>query len=192
MLRQSSPTTMTQGPSPPSYPLTRSIADTDPNAPAPPQNQGMESLSKNLQSGQNGTDEPKHWRPIQYFFYGSLMDERRLTEILRLAYPPVLRPASIVGYSIKMWGPYPTLVNGPPGNVVDGMAYEVQNEDHEGRLAYYETDAYKCATCFIRPASGGDQIVGKTFVWAGHPDDRILRPGKFDLEAWKRARYGSK
>ena len=120
------------------------------------------------------------------------MDERKLTEVLRLTYPPVLRAASIAGYSIKMWGPYPTLIEGTPGSVVNGMAYEVQNEGHERRLAHYETDAYRCTTCFIKPASGGDQIVGKTFVWAGDPNDRILRSGSFDLEAWKKSRYGSR
>ena len=132
---------------------------------------------------------PPPWKPVYYFFYGSLMDDRKLTEILRLDSPPVLKPASIVGYSIKMWGPYPTLVDGPPGNVVNGMAYEVQKEGHEKRLEYYETDAYRCASCLIRPGSGGEEISGKTFVWANGPDDEDLSPGSFDLEAWKKAHY---
>lgn len=120
------------------------------------------------------------------------MDERQLTRVLRLAHPPVLRPASIVGCSIKMWGQYPALVDGPPGNVLNGMAFEVQNEKQEGMLSRYETTAYKTTTCFIKPASGGAQILGKTFIWAENQDDRILRPGSFDLEGWKKAQYGSK
>ena len=136
--------------------------------------------------------EPPPWKPVYYFFYGSLMDDRKLTQVLRLNSPPVLRPASIIGYSIKMWGPYPTLVDGPPGNVVSGMAYEVQKEDHEKRLAYYETNAYRCAACSIQPGTGGEsEISGKTFVWAKGPDDEDLSPGSFDLEAWKKAHYGS-
>jgi len=136
--------------------------------------------------------EPKPWEPVQYFFYGSLMDERKLTEVLRLDSTPVLRPASIVGYSIKMWGPYPTLVEAPPENIVNGMIYEVQREGHERRLAYYETDAYRCAVCRIIPGEGGERIYGKTFVWAGDSDDKVLSPGTFDLEMWKKARYGSR
>ena len=138
------------------------------------------------------TYEPEPRKPVYYFFYGSLMDERKLTQVLRLGSPPVLRPASIVGYSIKMWGPYPALIDGPPGNVVNGMAYEVQNEDHEKRLACYETDAYRCAPCFIKPGAGGEGVFGKTFVWADDANDKDLSPGSFDLEAWKKARYGSR
>lgn len=109
----------------------------------------------------NDTDGPEPWKPVQYFFYGSLMDERKLTEVLRLTHPPVLRPASIVGYSIKMWGPYPTLVDGPPGNVVNGMTYEVQNEANEGRLAYYETKAYKCTTCLLSLRREETRLLGR-------------------------------
>lgn len=132
--------------------------------------------------------QPEPWKPVHYFFYGSLMDENQLTKVLRLDSPPVLQPASIVGYSIKMWGPYPTLLDGPPDNVVNGMVYEVQKEAHEKRLAYYETDAYQCAACFIQPGEGGKQIFGKTFVWARDPDDKDLSEGSFDFEMWKKAR----
>lgn len=139
-----------------------------------------------------GTYQPGSWKPVYYFFYGSLMDEQRLTGVLRLNSPPVLRPASIVGYSIKMWGPYPALISGPPGNIVNGMVYEVQRENHEKRLAYYETNAYKCTSCFINPGTGGEQIVGKTFVWARDPNNKDLSPGSFDFEAWKKAHSASK
>ena len=139
-----------------------------------------------------GDYQPKPWEPVHYFFYGSLMDDQKLTEILRLKSTPVLRPASIVGYSIKMWGPYPTLVDGPPGNVVNGMVYEVQQQDHEKRLAYYETDAYRSRSCDIKLGEGGEEIVGKTFVWASDPNDEDLSPGSFDLEAWKKAHYASR
>jgi gamma-glutamylcyclotransferase (GGCT)/AIG2-like uncharacterized protein YtfP len=167
--------------------------DTIPDAQVP-QDQGaggVPNTVNNFLSGKDDADEQEPGKPVQYFFYGSLMDEQKLTQVLGLIHPPVLRPATIVGYSIKTWGPYPTLIDGPPENVVNGVAYEVQNEEYEKRLAYYETDAYRCTTCLIKPASGGDQIVGKTFVWAGEPNDRILRPGSFDLEAWKKARYRS-
>jgi gamma-glutamylcyclotransferase (GGCT)/AIG2-like uncharacterized protein YtfP len=144
------------------------------------------------ESDTNVTYKTEPWKPVYYFFYGSLMDERKLTQVLRLDSPPVLRPASIVGYSIKMWGPYPALIDGPPGNVVNGLAFEIQNEGHEKSLAHYETDSYRCVSCFIKPGTGGEQITGKTFVWAYDPNDKDLSPGSFDLEAWRRSRYGSR
>jgi len=135
--------------------------------------------------------EPIPWKPVHYFFYGSLMDEKQLAKVLRLDSPPVLRPASVVGYSIKMWGPYPTLVDGPTDNVVNGVVYEVQKEDHEKRLAYYETNAYLCVWCDIGPGTEGKRITGKTFAWAKGSNDRDLSEGSFDLEAWRKARDAS-
>jgi gamma-glutamylcyclotransferase (GGCT)/AIG2-like uncharacterized protein YtfP len=121
---------------------------------APPKDEGTNRLSamvtKFLAARNDATHQTEPWKPVHYFFYGSLMDEQKLTEVLRLDSTPVLRPASIVGYSIKMWGPYPTLIDGPPGNVVNGMVYEVQKEGHEKRLAYYETKAYRCVSCSIK------------------------------------------
>ena len=134
--------------------------------------------------------EPESWKPIPHFFYGTLMDEGQLTSVLNLTSPPILRPALIVGYSIKMWGPFPTLVEGPPGNIISGMVYEVQSEADEKKLAHYESSAYRSAPCSIRPAGGGEEIYGKTFVWARDPNDQNLSPGIFDLEEWKKLRYG--
>ena len=114
------------------------------------------------------------------------MDEHRLTKVLNLDSPPLLSPASLVGYSTKMWGPYPALIDGPPGNTVNGMVYEVQREDHEKLLADSETDAYRSALCYIRPGEGGKGFFGKTFVWAGDPNDEELSAGNFDFGAWKK------
>ena len=133
---------------------------------------------------------PEPWKPTHFFFYGSLMDDQQLKKVLRLHSLPVLRPASVIGYSIKLWGPYPALVDGPPGNVVNGVVYEVQKEEHEKRLSYYETDAYRCVSCSIN-GEGGEQVSGKTYVWADDPNDEDLSVGSFDFEAWKRARSAS-
>ena len=73
-----------------------------------------------------------------------------------------------------MWGQYPALVEGPPSNVVNGVVHEVQKEDHEKRLVYYEKDANQCALCFIR-LGAEEHIFGKTFLWAGDPNDEDLR-----------------
>lgn len=57
-----------------------------------------------------------------------------LSEILRLAEKPRLRPAMLLGYSLKLWGQYPALVDGPPGAVVEGWVYDTAYEFHAERL----------------------------------------------------------
>ena len=74
---------------------------------------------------------------------------------------------------------------------MNGMVYEVQRKAHERRLARYETDAYRSASCSIKFGAGGEQIFGKTFVWADDPNDGALSVGSFDFEAWKRKRTAS-
>jgi len=44
-----------------------------------------------------------------YFFYGSLQSPTQLRYILSLPDPPVLVPAKVYGYELKLWGPYPAL-----------------------------------------------------------------------------------
>ena len=130
--------------------------------------------------------DPTPWKAVHYFFYGSLMDEGQLASVLNLDSPPALRPASVVGYSIKMWGPFPALIEAPTGNVVSGVVYEVQEGVHEEWLVNHETNAYRCTRCDIKLGEGGEMISGKTFVWADEPDEG-LSEGSFDFEAWKKA-----
>ena len=61
------------------------------------------------------------------FFYGALKDPVRLAAVLHLpdGQAPYLRPAKLVGYHIMLWGQYPALLDGPPGNEVLGVAYEI-------------------------------------------------------------------
>lgn len=44
------------------------------------------------------------------FFYGTLMDPSTLQWVVELPSPPVLRPATVTGFAVKMWGVYPVLV----------------------------------------------------------------------------------
>ncbi|KAG8165335.1 hypothetical protein KVR01_005610 [Diaporthe batatas] len=131
---------------------------------------------------QEGMREERERKEL-YFFYGSLMDPTQLQRVLGLKdRPRNLVPAEIVGYHIRMWGPYPALIDGPPGNVVKGMAYEVEGEKAKTKLADYETDNYREHTCTIR-LEGGAQVSGTTFEWAGDVDD--LKDGSFDLKDWQ-------
>jgi hypothetical protein len=114
-----------------------------------------------------------------------------LSEILGLPENPTLRLAKLVGYSLKLWRQYPALINGPPGAVVEGMAYEVEHEEHAQRLAEYETQAYWPASCLIRFIDGKEpeEVPGTTFRYVGNPVD--LGEGAFDLGVWLKRMGGS-
>lgn len=122
-----------------------------------------------------------------YFFYGSLMYPRMVQHVLQLPEPPEMRPAEVVGYRVKMWGPYPALLHGEPGELVRGMVCEVEGGEHKDRLQKYESDCYWAARCFVRVDGVEEQVAGKTFLWSGDTDD--LDEGSFDHESWQ-ARMG--
>ncbi|KAL1961881.1 hypothetical protein VTN77DRAFT_961 [Rasamsonia byssochlamydoides] len=87
---------------------------------------------------------------------------------------PELYPAKIVGYNIKLlWGDYPALLDGPPGNVVHGMAYKVQSQAEVDRLIAYQTDMYRSEGCLIKFEDGSDEILGNTFDW--NADKALLK-----------------
>lgn len=128
------------------------------------------------------TRQRKEW----YFLYGSLMDPRQLQRVLGLRETPRhLRPAEIIGYHTRLWGPYPVLLNGPPGNVVKGMGYEIEGGENKDKLAAYETANYSEHKCLIR--FGEESVIGATFKWAG--DVGELKDGSFDLKDWQMARW---
>ncbi|RMD40244.1 hypothetical protein DV735_g4887, partial [Chaetothyriales sp. CBS 134920] len=124
-----------------------------------------------------------------YFVYGTLKDPKLLAEILSLeTSTPALYPAKVIGYSIKLWGQYPALVDGRPGEEVRGMAVKVDEQRHAHRLAEYETKAYRSASCLIRfigeDGSDLEEVEGSTFKYNGDSDD--LHDGCFDLDVWLR------
>ena len=130
--------------------------------------------------------DPLAPRKGPYFFYGTLMDPSILMEILKLKEKPMLRLAKIIGYSCKMWGQYPALVDGLQGGIVESTIYEVQSEEHAVRLAEYETKAYRIVPCEIRFVDGEDpsKVYETTFRFAGPKLD--LDEGGFDLKTWLR------
>ncbi|KAF2150030.1 hypothetical protein K461DRAFT_260023, partial [Myriangium duriaei CBS 260.36] len=119
-----------------------------------------------------------------YFMYGSLMDLTLLVDLLGLIEEPELRPAYIVGYHRKMWGPYPALLKGPPGAIVEGAVYRVQSEQEAKRLARYETRKYKARSCAITYTDGKQpaEEQGHTFRFFGGAED--LNEGSFDLRTY--------
>lgn len=132
-----------------------------------------------------------HWLhdpfPKQYcFFYGTLMDPSTLARILQLPEPPILRPAKVIGYHVKLWGPYPALLRGPQSHPVDGLAYELQSREQLDRLSAYETSKYRIKPCWIsftgEPGDEVERVRGIVFIRNGELDE--LREGDFNLEKW--------
>lgn len=132
------------------------------------------------QDGDGNFQSSHTFLPKFYFFYGSLMDSCQLEGVLGLNERPATHPASITGYSCKMWGAYPALTDGPPEAIVQGVAFEVKTQQVATRLAEYETDAYEEQDCIIR-FENGETVSGVTFKWRDGPDDPDLREGSFNL-----------
>lgn len=124
------------------------------------------------------------FRKEYYFFYGTLMDPATLMKVLDFSEEPTLLPAKVIGYYIKLWGKYPALLDGKPGNWVYGMAYEVQSQEHLDRLIAYETEKYEIESCGIYPIDYDDNVrdvlTGQTFLWNGKPEE--LSEEEFSLE----------
>lgn len=131
-----------------------------------------------------------------YFFYGTLMDPSILSSVLGLDPAAAeqrksdfdLRPAYIVGYECKLWGPYPALVDGPQSgsSSIDGAVFQVRTVEEGKRLAEYETANYRTMPCRIQFRDGKqpDSETGYAFLFAG--DRRELSEGTFDLKVWLR------
>ena len=142
-----------------------------------------------ISGGQAWQPDPNHdskaFRKEYFFFYGTLMDPNTLAKVLGMptGTRSQLYPAKIVGYSCKLWGPYPAVVDSPlPGSIVNGMAYEVHSPEEVERLRAYETDKYRPAGCMIK-FQNGTQVIGKVFKWNGSECE--LKEGVFDLKDWQ-------
>lgn len=128
--------------------------------------------------------DPFATRAGVYFLYGSLMDPIMLMDILGLDAEPVLGPADVEGYCSKLWGQYPALVDGPKGQLVNGMAYYVRTAEDAEKLAIYESKNYRPTACRIRYTDGHQPMegLGCTFKFIGRENE--LTEGSFDLPYW--------
>lgn len=127
------------------------------------------------------------WQPTVMFFYGSLMDPRVLSGVIGLKSPPKYNPGKIVGFTSKMWGPYPTMIHDNSISEVLGLAYTVEEETQLKALQRYETNNYTWRKVDIY-LEDGSVVVGRVFVWNGSHDE--LSDGTFDLKKFQAARYG--
>ncbi|KAJ5230719.1 hypothetical protein N7489_011427 [Penicillium chrysogenum] len=147
-----------------------------------------------LPSSDNSAEDSWPQDPIRdkyCFFYGTLMDPDVLSRVLGSSKPlPIMRPARIIGYEIKLWGPYPALVDNKPLHPVDGIVCGLLSPTQLDRLAAYETDKYHLRACLINVLNNDGNtektIEGASFMWNGRQDE--LREGTFDLKQWRKDR----
>ncbi|KAF3906403.1 hypothetical protein ABW20_dc0104984 [Dactylellina cionopaga] len=139
------------------------------------------------------TMEEPTFEPILFFFYGTLKLPKVLKRVLQLQEEPILVPAEISNYKIRLWGPYPALVEYEPETdpasmiTIPGAVYEIATRIHLDRLVRYEGENYAIASVPITllGTAGEDQNSerqGKVFVWNGYPED--LRDGNFDMKVF--------
>ena len=155
----------------------------------------QEPTADNLLSDQ--TEVVKALVPRVYFVYGSLMDPTTLKAVIAARGPPMLRPATISGYHIKMWGRYPALLDSldsQPPPTIHGMAFEIDRFEHAGRMCQrlqeYEGSKYELVQCLVQFEDDARECVrATTFKWIGH--QRELKEGVFDLKDYQMYRLES-
>jgi hypothetical protein len=75
----------------------------------------------------------------------------------------------------RHYGPYPLLADGPAGNVVCGIACDVEGVERNDRLATYETDKYLYTTLpIIIKFEDGTSCDGTAFLWNWGRDQNKL------------------
>jgi gamma-glutamylcyclotransferase len=128
---------------------------------------------------------PSPWQPTMMFFYGSLQDCDVLRAVLKISTEPLLRPATINGWTMKMWGVYPTILRGDGNTQLDGMAYMINIESHFDKIVRYETNHYAPAACDIFVDGMNKPVCGLTFKW-NRTSTKQLDDGSFDLKIYQK------
>lgn len=121
-----------------------------------------------------------------YFFYGTLMDPPTLQRVTGLRAAPRMRPAHVAGYTTKLWGPFPVLLRGRVGDVVRGVACEIEGPGPRRRLGEFEGgdyDEWDLEVRLDRPDGTWEVAPGVTFRWVGPGDE--LEEGAFSLSRWR-------
>ncbi|KAK6357327.1 hypothetical protein TWF718_001640 [Orbilia javanica] len=130
------------------------------------------------QSAQSTEALDSNFKPSLLFCYGIDKTPSFLKRILRLREDPILTPAEIIGYRLKLWGPHPALVScedSTPENpsIVKGVTYRVTTEAQLQRLKTYQGTNYIIEPLAIYEISSetGEKAEkqGGAFVWNSLP-----------------------
>jgi hypothetical protein len=190
--RESQPPSPPPPPPPPPLPAAMKIqAPLPPPPPLPPNTPSLGDSSSNLEKiAIRAIHDSSHakvsFSPCYFFFYGSLMDPEVLQTVLDLAEPPRVTTASVTGFSMKMWGIYPTLIPCEGGPPVPGTIWMVNEESQFKRLREYETAAYTWCPCNVMLEDKSLLYGCRTFCWSGDLRSRDLDEGAFDLKHYQR------
>ncbi|KAJ8130551.1 hypothetical protein O1611_g3077 [Lasiodiplodia mahajangana] len=144
------------------------------------------------------------FEPFYFFFYGSLQIPTVLGPVVADPYRDstsgtddpeddvpdntitYLKNASIKGWKVRMWGPYPALVPADDGTV-RGAAWLCEKPEYVPRLESYESDAYRMAYCDISvPYADGSgvEILWNARTFVSDLDDDELEDGEFDIDEY--------
>lgn len=113
------------------------------------------------------------------------MDPATLQRVTRLAAAPRMRPAHVVGYTTKLWGPFPVLLHGLRDDVVRGVVCEIEGSGPKRRLEEFEGkdyDEWDLEVRLDKPDGTWEMANGVIFKWVGPRDE--LEEGTFNLSAW--------
>ena len=108
--------------------------------------------------------------PVWYFFYGTLADPVRLRRLLNFGDEPSYVSARVRG-TLGLWAEkYLALTDAVQGtgDLIQGRAFQVESQDQEDSLRYYETDHCEVVRCEIEMAEG--TVRGLTFRFIGKGD----------------------
>lgn len=108
------------------------------------------------------------------------MDAEVLQPVLGLLDIPSVVKGEINGFSMKMWGVYPTVIRNEGGKI-SGTVWKADLESHFIRLQEHETEVYTWCFCDIELEDGQVLQGFRAFCWAGDPDSKELDEGSFDL-----------
>lgn len=151
--------------------------------------ESTQSMTASPTPSQEGSTLANPFERQYCFIYGTLMGPETLSQVLSTSDSlPIMSRARVIGYDVKLWGPYPALVDSKPLRLVDGMVFEIFSKKQLDRLVSYETDNYQLQPCLIdilnHDNSVRSTVDGVTFMWNGQQDE--LQEGNFDLKQWKK------
>ncbi|TCD63347.1 hypothetical protein EIP91_005648 [Steccherinum ochraceum] len=111
--------------------------------------------------------------PCLLFFYGTLSLPHILQRVLSLDSAPILLPATIEGYSVKMWGPYPALIR--PGQFQHLHNQQISPSSSNAAAVLSSVTA-KMKSKLKRARSGSSSSVRAVSVSSsdGNPPDEVV------------------
>lgn len=124
---------------------------------------------------------------MDFSFYGTLMDEDVRATVLGRALPAAkLMPATLVGYRrVCLTGtPYPVLVPGAEGDLVEGLLARGLSTNDSARLVRYEGDAYVVKVLAVE-AGATERVKARVFLPRGNVR---VTDETWTLSEWRRER----